>query len=242
MPDLLPSLRYAYWNRQQFQQAELRINNQIKAIRRRVGQVVPDTQNDLAHDEGSDHESNDSPTTFEGALVPELADSPYPPVLAHLEKHKTELATERKRWERNLASIAEDHPLWPLVHEIRGIGPLSFGQVIAEIGDFKAYDNPAKVWKRMGLAVIAGRAQRRTTNKEEAVLQGYNPIRRKVMYIVADNLIKLNKGIYRQLYDERKRYESEHHPELTKKHIDLRARRYMTKRLLRDLWSASKRV
>ena len=47
-----------------------------------------------------------------------------------------------------------------------------------------AIDNPSrKVWKRLGLAVFDGRAQRRTRDAEKAVEQGYSPRRRSVSWV-----------------------------------------------------------
>ncbi len=229
-PDPLPAIRHAYRMRDEYQRAELRLNNQLKALQRRSGHGSRDSQLAVAG------------ASLEGigqvSLEPQKhdADPSFDVLGEHLKRHRDELGKERKRWEKNLIALTKELPVWPWAEAIRGVGPLSLGQVIAETGDLALYANPAKVWKRMGLAVFEGKAQRRVTDKALAVVMGYNPRRRKVMFIVADNLVKLNKGIYRELYDERKAYELAQHPEFSKKHIDLRARRYMAKRLLRDLW------
>ena len=49
---------------------------------------------------------------------------------------------------------------------------------------------------------------------------------------------RISLGPYGELYLARKAYEAEHHPDLTPKHRDMRARRYMVKRVLRDMWRA----
>jgi hypothetical protein len=229
-PDPLPALRHAYRMRDEYQRAELRLNAQLKALQRRLGQVGFVTQTTYAEAslEGVGHRS---PVTQAFSADPSLD-----ALTAHLAEHRDALGHERKRWEKNIQALAKSLPVWPWVEATRGFGPLSFGQVIAETGDLSLYANPAKVWKRMGLAVIEGRAQRRVTDKALAEAMGFNPRRRRLMYIVADNLVKLNKDGYRSLYDERKLHEVTQHPELSRMHIHRRAGRYMAKRLLRDLW------
>ena len=78
-------------------------------------------------------------------------------------------------------------------------------------------------------------AQRKCTDKKLALLHGYNPKRRSIMWNVGVCLIKQNDGKYRQMYDDQKSYQLQVN-ELTKLHAHRRAQRYMEKALLRDLW------
>jgi len=139
------------------------------------------------------------------------------------------------------------------VESTRGFGELSFFGIVGEAGDLGSYGNPAKLWKRMGLAVIGGERQRR---KEGAagIEHGYNPARRSLMWTIGDCIIRAG-GPLKDLYDERKAYELVKtqaiaaDPELRKRysgsdkyaplaHAHNRAKRYIEKRLLRDLWRA----
>lgn len=92
------------------------------------------------------------------------------------------------------------------------------------------------------------------------IAEGYNKARRSRMHVIGDAFVKTKPGSgahYRDVYDARKAYEVERASlmgltvapaaAIPKKraaefrsvgHIDLRARRYMEKRLLRDLWRA----
>jgi hypothetical protein len=92
--------------------------------------------------------------------------------------------------EKLLVKLARNLPAYAWVKQVRGFGALSFARIIAETGDLSGYDNPAKVWKRLGLAVIDGRAQRRTRDKEGAAEQGYSPRRRAVAYVAFEPVIK----------------------------------------------------
>src|SRR5579859_4182360 len=136
-PDPLPALRHAYRMRDEYQRAELRLNNQLKALQRRLGQGAFDTHAERAEVSLEDGGSN--------------------VLTEHLKQHRDELAVERKRWEKNLSVLAKTLEVWPWAQGVRGVGPLSLGQIVAETGDLGLYANPAKVWKRMGLAVFEGR-------------------------------------------------------------------------------------
>lgn len=136
--------------------------------------------------------------------------------------------------ERQMTAIAKASPMAPFVERTLGLGYLGMAQILAEAGDLSNYANPGKLWKRFGLAVIDGGAQRRVSG-EEAALHGFAPKRRAVMFCIGDALIK-KQGEYRALYLERKAYEIALHPDLPPIRHHRRAQRYMEKRLLREIW------
>lgn len=143
--------------------------------------------------------------------------------------------------ERAMKALAMQLPVYEWVTSIRGFGVMNLACIIGETGDLNNYTNPGKVWKRMGLAVIDGQRQRKTTDKEIAIQMGYSPVRRTVMHLLGDSLVKGQgkgdeAGEYRQIYDQRKAYELERNPEMVKAHSHARAMRYMEKRVLRELW------
>lgn len=146
----------------------------------------------------------------------------------------------RKRLERRLGAMGKQLPVWTWAEGVRGFGAVGLAQIIGETGDLSNYANPAKVWKRMGLAVMDdGTPQRRVASVEGALLHGFVPRRRATMFVIGDSLIKGNRdGEYYTLYKSRKEYEREQHPELAPFRHHQRAQRYMEKRLLRDLWRA----
>jgi len=144
-------------------------------------------------------------------------------------------ASRRKKLEK----AAIELPVWPWVEAIRGFGALGLAIIVGECADLSNYANPAKVWKRMGLAVIDGKRQRKCLDKLDAELHGYNPLRRSAMWKIGDSLIKGNNGgEYYALYVEHKEKQLAEHEGMTKLHAHRRAKRFMEKRLLRDLWRA----
>lgn len=151
---------------------------------------------------------------------------------------KNVLEVERKKCEKQAGKLAKQLPVWSWVEGVRGVGPLALAQIIGEAGDLGNYPNPAKLWKRMGLAVINGERQRKVSGAA-ALEHGYSPERRSIMFVIGDSIIKCG-GYYADLYRARKQIEETKLLEGTKGHHHNRAKRYMEKKLLRDLWAAWK--
>ena len=129
------------------------------------------------------------------------------------------------------------------VKSVRGVSLLSLAAIVGEAGDlsreghapWRGYANPAKLWKRMGLALVNGERQRKCADTEKGTAMGYSPIRRSIVWNIGECMIKAGDKHYRAIYDTRKIYEAtkiEKPPIL----IHRRAKRYMEKRFLLDLW------
>jgi hypothetical protein len=191
-----------------------RLNNQIKAIERR-GQSA-----------GANH--------FPDA-APSIADSAAPALVHCVD---TTMAA-RKAVEKQLDKLAKSLPVYAtFTKPTKGLGAGGLALIIGETGDLSLYANPAKVWKRMGLAVFDGVRQRRVAgNAEEAIRQGYSSHRRQIMWNIGDSMIKVG-DTYRQVYLDRKAYELAKNPDAKPIVNHRRAQRYMEKRILRDLWRA----
>lgn len=186
--------------------------------------------------------------------------------LAPLMTSRSMIEDARKAAEKPLIAAAQDHPLWKaFAEEIDGLGAMSFGQIIAEVGEPHAYRSVAGLWKRAGVGRFQNPkngewlTQRKYSDAAVAEAAGYAPTRRSILFVIQENLVKLNKGYYRQVYDDRKAHEAERAEELkasppaglsdlAKKsymspgHIHRRAMRYMMKRLLRQMWRASRKL
>lgn len=150
---------------------------------------------------------------------------------------KMAVEKDRKVVEKRLALLAAQLPAAGWVDTVRGFGIASLAAIIGETGDLDAYSNPAKVWKRMGLAVMPDGTRQRRVTGADAVEHGYSPGRRSIAWNVGANLLKAG-GPYKALYDARKTLELARVE--SKGHAHARAQRYMEKRLLRDLWAAWK--
>jgi len=191
-----------------------RLNNQIKAIERR-GQASREDQRNCAS--------------------PSIADSAAPALVHCVD---TTMAA-RKAVEKQLEKLAKSLPVYAtFTKPTKGLGAGGLALIIGETGDLSLYANPAKVWKRMGLAVFDGVRQRRVAgNAEEAIRQGYSSHRRQIMWNIGDSMIKVG-DTYRQVYLDRKAYEIAKNPDAKPIVNHRRAQRYMEKRILRDLWRA----
>lgn len=92
--------------------------------------------------------------------------------------------------EKRLEKLAKKLPIAPWVKTVTGLGWRSVATIVGEAGDLSQYPSVAGVWKYMGLAVIKGGRQRKVADKDEAILHGYNPGRRAVVWVMADSMAK----------------------------------------------------
>ncbi len=138
--------------------------------------------------------------------------------------------------ERAMIALAKELPIYPYAESVHGFGALSLAQIVAEAGDLANYATHQRLWKRMGLAVVEGERQRKTTNKELAETMGYDPERRSIMFNIGDCLVRAKNPDYYPWYLAEKERLAEAHPDWTLLHRDRAAKRHMTKRFLRDLW------
>ena len=156
------------------------------------------------------------------------------------------LEESRKNFEKWLTDLAKKLPAASFVDKVKGFGHLGLAGIVGEVGDFMAYEKELDgIYKRAGLAVIDGERQRKHANAEMALVHGYSPSRHSVFWTIGDSLLKSqgkgeNAGPYRIIYDNRKEYERERVN--TDGHAHNRALRYMTKRLVRDLYKEWKEV
>jgi hypothetical protein len=193
-----------------------------------------------------------------------LALIPFGAAIAHFE-------TSIKPIERRLEKLAKMLPIAPFVAATRGLGWGSVAAIVGEAGDLSKYPSVAGVWKRMGLAVIDGDGrQRKRADADKALIHGYNPERRSVVWNAGNNVVGgMGNGkrplsgedidarddwtAYERMFVARLRYEAARDPAMrlpdTKegkesytKHAAARAKRYVEKRLMRDMtasWRAA---
>ena len=185
-------------------------------------------------------------------------------------------AASRSTWdqlregaEKEMTALARALPVQDFVAGVKGFGHLGLAVIVGETGDLDNYANPAKLWKRCGLAVLEGKRQGNPgpsgsdeDRKAAWTQHGYNPSRRAQIWAFCDDVMfraqwrgdrdedgkdpkKSGKpvavpahpiGPYGEVYAERKAWMLARG--LEPAHADKEARRYMTKRLLRNLWQA----
>jgi hypothetical protein len=240
-PDALEGIKKAFIQRQTLLTFEITLQNQIKAKRREMTRPpgTPKWTNEQAEASlKSDPELMFDLETWEtGHLIA-------------IKYHRS----VRRQVEIAITKAVMQLPCWPWVESVRGFGALGLGQIVGSCGDLHNYSNPAKVWRRMGVGVLEdGTRQRRIAgvSGEEALAIGYSPARRSIMWNIGSSLLKGNRGgYYKTVYDAEKAKQLAKLPDpfliLSKKTgqlvngramlADMRAQRYMEKRLLRDLW------
>ena len=102
----------------------------------------------------------------------------------------------------------------PPPSKIMGFTAFGLAVIIGEAGILANYSNPAKLWKRLGLAVIRGHRQgdperNPTTGKASADLwieHGYNGQRRSAIWTVTEPIFRHNL-YFMNMVDKRKSYE-----------------------------------
>lgn len=166
----------------------------------------------------------------------------------------------RKAVEKEMRRLARDLPAWRMAEPIAGFSDLGLAVIVGEAGgDLSRFTKTpgkrgsgvAKLWKRLGLAVIGGVRQgglSKTADANEWVEHGYNPERRAEIWVIGDVLLRQQwrgekegvpghaVGLYGEHYARKKAdYLAREWPPLRAHRA---ARRYMTKCLIRDLWAS----
>lgn len=221
----IAEIREQWRRRQAWHRAEKSLTLQAKALCRRLA-------------EGGDKKEAD--TIYKAALGKgshAMADVALAAMLP-LDEARKAIETHRKAVEKRLTKLAAGLPVAGWVESVRGVGLLSLAAIVGEAGDLGAYANPAKLWKRLGLAVMPDGTRQRRIGGVDALDHGYSPARRSVVWNIGACIVKAG-GPLKAVYDARKAYEAER--VATKAHAHNRAQRYVEKRFLRDLWSVWRR-
>lgn len=190
-----------------------------------------------------------------------LYKSPTPQVAVWLTPYEDAMAplTEAiKGQEKLLTKLAKTLPVIEWANGVSGLSPRFLAAIVGECGigpgEFRSV---SALWKRMGMAVIGGERQRRVTGAA-AIEHGYVARRRALMWNIGDQ-VAVRHGVrnpkdadgkstgataaneWGELYLERKAYELAREIDgkpLSPMHSHNRAKRYVEKRLLRELWKA----
>lgn len=189
------------------------------------------------------------------------------PVLAALQG-RAAFDTLESSATKAMEKLAVQLPVWAaFAAGIRGFGARSLAVLVGEAGPLGDYRNHSNLWKRMGLAVMEDGKRQGNAGKgasaETWIAHGYNARRRAAMFVIGECLMRSNgdDGPYRSLYLARKAFERERAEAkglivapsakipaarkaafMSDGQIDLRARRYMERRMLKHLWQAWRRV
>ncbi len=256
--NLIMIIRELHRQRDDLLRAEGDLTRRLKSIDRRasVGQNLIDTHYKVAENaRKSNGEARGH--RIHGAQARDASSLAAPAlVAARAAIHEQKLIVEK-----HLKAHAIKLPVWKSFGEqVRGFGIIGLAQIVGEAGDLSNYANPAKLWKRFGLAVMPDGQQRKHKDAALAVLHGYSPRRRAVMHVIGDSMLRNCEGYWRKVYDDNKKHErakaakegltvapsvkiqrmsvADRAKCRSDGHIHNRALRYLEKRLLLKLWQA----
>ena len=125
-----------------------------------------------------------------------------------------------------------NHPVWPWLSEVKGVGPALGTQLLGLAGDISRAPSISSFWKFCGYGVDEeGKADRLKKGEKSP----YNKRLKSVVWKVGTSFLKCNSP-YRKIYDKWKEYYFENRTDWTAKHIHLASMRKMEKMFLSHLW------
>jgi hypothetical protein len=140
--------------------------------------------------------------------------------------------------------------------KIRGVAELSSANLMRYLGDCSKFDNISKLWAYCGYSVVEGKAPKR--KKGETI--NFNAKLRSILWNISNNLMKLNHGYYRTLYNtEKEKHLNRVYPtgelkgkygavykeediHISKLHAHNRALRKIIKHFLSHYWESSREI
>lgn len=178
---IIIEIREQWRRRQAWHGAEKKLTQQAKDLCRRLLEDGDKIEADVIY----------KAATGDGAhpLASDAFAAMFPLVNARDDIEKQRLLVEAR-----LRKISKQLPISSWVTSIYGATLNSLAAIIGECGDLSKYDNPAKLWKRLGLAPHDGKsysAWRRSggLSAEDWIAAGYSPRRRSAMWNVGGTLI-----------------------------------------------------
>jgi len=143
-----------------------------------------------------------------------------------------------RRLQREMDRHLAEHPAWPWLSAVKGIGPTLGAKVLGLIGDIARYDTVSKLWRVAGYAVINGHAERMRGGEKAH----YSKRLKTALYLCGVSFVRCRSEPYRTVFDRAKARYQERAAQAaaeerwTKAHIDNAARRVAVKLFLAHLW------
>lgn len=100
---------------------------------------------------------------------------------------------------RQMKSGVKEHPAWPWLDGVKGMGPTLSTKIIGLIGDISKFDTVSKLWSFSGYGLKDGARQRPIKGEKLS----YNRRLKTAVYLAGDSFIK-SRSPYRDLYDDAK--------------------------------------
>lgn len=133
---------------------------------------------------------------------------------------------------RQLEKQGAQHFMAQWIKDAPGISLAGFARLIGLTGPLDNFATVSKLWAYCGLHVVDGSAPKRRKGE----LANWSPAARVLCHQIAESVVKVGRGPYREAYDRKKLDYEMTHPEWTPLHRHQAAMRYAVKELLKDLW------
>jgi hypothetical protein len=172
-------------------------------------------------------------------------------IAPELEVHRLSLepiSARRLEIESGMDGLAANLPAMKFIETVKGATAHGLAVIVGECGDLSRFSTTKKLWRWLGYGMANGHelhaysTWRRSggLSKDDWKLARYNPKRQAEIYGVVTVPLFMAKANnkYGAVYSERREWTAVTHPEWTKLHSDMDARRIMTKAFLGDLWKA----
>jgi hypothetical protein len=108
---------------------------------------------------------------------------------------------QRKVLAAEMFAIVKDLPAFAWAESVKGFGGLSLAVLLGETGNLSRFRNRDCLVKRMGIAPPACYAM---ITKAGKTVHAVPRVRRSVLWVIGDNLIRTGNETYRAIYDEQK--------------------------------------
>lgn len=243
-PDLIDTIKSLHREHRGLQRARGDMDRRIKAEERYTARVRAKYEGTWSPDE-----PKFPPVTEQDREMVKRGKPRYFIVRDRIEEQRVEC-------HRKLCELASQLPVAPWITSIKGVAIGSLGAIVGECGDLLNYPTVAKVWKRLCVHVIDGKAATRISGD---ISQEFVPHRRAELRMIGSAFLRAG-GPYADLYRERKQIEIEkaqaagltikpaaqikagERNVIAEGVIHNRALRYSEKRLIKDLWRAWRRT
>jgi hypothetical protein len=175
-----------------------------------------------------------------------------------LQRHLEAFSDTEKKIAKEIEVNAKQHPWYEYLTDIKGVSSKIASGLIGElcgavygsidegnikkgskrprpelIGYGRVFDNPSSLWAYSGFGVDdEGNGHSRRSGGKEC----WNHYLKYWLYHFGECQVKAGKK-YRKVYEERREYEDKKSPDLSKSHRYARARRYMIKGFLKDIYN-----
>jgi len=139
--------------------------------------------------------------------------------------------------EKEIAALVRELPVWTLwAKNIKGVGELSMGYIIAEVKDPRRFKTPSALIRFAGLDP--------TVKRRYGERSPYNQKLKWRMYILAESLWRRKAGYYRCLYDKytQRIANRAENPVRGWKKRHMYGLQYIGKRFLIDLWTVAFKI